>query len=162
MNFKNSLKSALIILSVYLLHLFSLPLIIAILLPIGVWGVSEEYTSKVKYKEYLRSISGTCFFCYNNRSDSRSYIEESILPRLAPEIKIIFLDGRTPESDFQSGNISKFLYDLKDKRGFPYLLKVKDDCIIDQSINNEFYNTMNQNKYLEQFMERIHSFYDSN
>lgn len=161
MNVKNSLKLALIILSVYLLHLFSLPLIIAILLPIGVWGVSEEHTSKIKYKEYLRSISGTCFFCYNNRSDSQSYIEENILPRLAPEIKIIFLDGRTPESDFQSGYISKFLYDIKDKRGFPYLLIVKDGCIIDKSINNEFYNTMNQNKDLDQLMEKMHSFYHS-
>ena len=84
------------------------------------------------------------------------------MPTLTPDIKVIYLDGKTPKSEYDQGFISKALYSIKDRKGFPYLLKISDGQLIDKSINNDFYNTMNQNKDIGQLSEKIISFYQTN
>ena len=83
------------------------------------------------------------------------------MPTLTPDIKVIYLDGKTPKSDYDQGFISKALYSIKDRKGFPYLLKISDGQLIDKSINNDFYNTMNQNKDIGQLSKKIISFYQT-
>ncbi len=85
--------------------------------------------------------------------------EKNILPRLNDDVKIIYLDGKTPISDYDKNYISKALYSISDKRGFPYLIKIIDGQVIDTSINNEFYNTMNQKKDINKLTNNISQFY---
>lgn len=134
------------------------PLII-LSLPLIVWLYFGNLAFNKKYKTYLQTIDKTKFFCYNNRTNSKDFIEKHVLSKLSPEVKVIYLDGRVPKSDYEQRFISKALYSIKDKKGFPYLLKVKDGQVIDKSINNDFYNTMNQNKNIEQLSRKINSFY---
>ncbi|OYU96636.1 MAG: hypothetical protein CFE21_09315 [Bacteroidetes bacterium B1(2017)] len=114
-----------------------------------------------KYKEFILTHDGANFFCYNNRKNSKDYIEKNILPTLSPDIKVIYLEGRTPKSDYEQSFISKVLYSIKDQKGFPYLLKISEGQVIDKSINHDFYNTMNQNKDLEQLSKKIATFYET-
>lgn len=112
------------------------------------------------YRAYLQSIEGTKFFCYNNRRDSEEYIERSIIPNLPSDVKLIYLDGKTPLSDYEEKYISITLYRIKDREGFPYLLKVVDGEMLDCSVNNEFYNMLNQHKNPDKLFRQISEFYN--
>lgn len=119
----------------------------------------QNSTTKEKYLEYLRSIEGTKLFCYNSRANYQSYIRNNIIPLLPKDVKLVYLDGKVPVSEYEQQYISHALYNIKDRKGFPYLLKIHDGQLVDQSINNEFYNTMNQNKDVRPLLEKIESFY---
>ena len=160
LNYKSWLTiGALFMIGIGLYLLFS-PLLI-LFIPIAILGYFDNIAFNKKYKQYLLTIDGTNFFCYNNRTNSKDFIEKNILPTLLPDIKVIYLDGRTPKSEFEQSYISKALYSIKDKKGFPYLLKISGGQLIDKSINNDFYNTMNQNKDIGQLNKKILSFYES-
>jgi hypothetical protein len=126
-----------------------------------IYAYFDNHAFNKKYKTYLQTINGTNFFCYNNRTNSKDFIEKNILPTLTPDIKVIYLDGKTPKSDYDQSFISKALYSIKDRKGFPYLLKISDGQLIDKSINNDFYNTMTQNKDIGQLSKKIISFYQT-
>ena len=113
-------------------------------IPFIIWSSIDNLAFNRKYKKYLQSIEGTIFLCYNNKTKSKDFIEKNILPTLNPDIKVIFLDGKTPKSDYDQSFISKALYSIKDRKGFPYLLKISNGKLMDKSINNDFYNTINQ------------------
>jgi hypothetical protein len=142
------------------LYLLFAPLLI-LFSPVIIFCYFDNLVFNRKYRTYLQTISGTNFFCYNKRTNSKDFIEKNILPTLTPDIKVIYLDGKTPKSDYDQSFISKALYSIKDKKGFPYLLKISDGHLIDKSINNDFYNTMNQNKYIGQLSKKIISFYQT-
>ncbi|RQO70398.1 hypothetical protein DBR43_20485 [Pedobacter sp. KBW06] len=112
-----------------------------------------------EYQEFLQSIEGKSLFCYNNNTRSQLFIETIVLPALSPEVSIIFLNGRIPESGFSRRFISHMLYDINDRTGFPYLLKVVNGEILDQSVNNGLFNTFNQNKAPDQLLQKINAFY---
>lgn len=132
-----------------------------ILIPIVVYSSISYYFFKKEYKAYLQRINGTKFFCYNNRSNSKLFIENSILPMLSKDIKLIYLDGRTPKSKYDQKFISHALHCIKDRKGFPYLLKVSGGQLSDMSINNAFYNTMNQGKDISQLLSKINLFFQN-
>ncbi len=112
------------------------------------------------YTEYLITINEANFFCYNNKKISQEFIEKNILPFLSSEIKVIFLDGKTPRSDYDEKYISKLLFSIKEKTGFPYLIKVSNgELLLEKSINAEFYNTLNQSKDLSILIDKINSFF---
>ena len=54
-----------------------IPLMI-VFIPIGHFNRKKF---EKKYAEFLAGNNGGNFFCYNNRKNSKSYIEESIIPR---------------------------------------------------------------------------------
>jgi hypothetical protein len=143
------------------LYILFAPLLI-LFLPFMIYGYFDNLVFNRKYKAYLQTINGTNFFCYNNRTNSKDFIEKNILPTLTTDIKVIYLDGRTPKSDYDQSFISKALYSIKDRKGFPYLLKISNGQLIDKSINNDFYNTMNQEKDIGQLSKKIISFYQEN
>jgi hypothetical protein len=150
---------ALFLIAIGLFILFSTLLILFI--PLGIYGYFDSIATNKKYNQYLLSIEGTNFFCYNNRANSRDFIEKNILPALDPNIRVIYLEGKTPKSEYDQRFISKALYSIKDRKGFPYLLKVSKGQLIDKSINNDFYSTMNQNKDIGQLMKNIALFYQT-
>jgi hypothetical protein len=154
------LKHSFIVLGVVIIGIALLIVFIPFIPVVLVYASFEDKIFIKGYNEYLEKINGTKYFCYNNRKNSINFIEENILPKLGSDVKIIFLNGTTPESEYERRYISAALYKLKDKRGFPYLLKVRNNKIIDKSINNVVYNTINQNKKLDPIFIEIESFYD--
>lgn len=142
------------------LYLLFAPLII-LTLPFIIWSYFNNLAFNKKYKTYLQTINGTNFFCYTSRTSSRDFIEKNIIPTLTPDIKVVYLDGKTPKSDYDQSFISKALYDVKDKTGFPYLLKITNGQLTDKSIKSDFYNTMNQKGDIGQLNAKIISFYET-
>lgn len=143
--------------------LFAIPFVIILLPFVTVFSVFNFFINKVfkiKYKKYLKTIDGTYFFCYNNRKNSQKFIEENIIPILSKDIKIVFLDGKIVNSNYEQKYISKTITEIKDRKGFPYLLKVSNGEIIDKSINNEFYNIKNQNTDLKNLKAIMNEFYN--
>ena len=153
--FKNIIGISLVIVFVIPLIIIFSPFIIII----GIYNSLNDKVFEKAYKEYLNSINGTFFFCYNNRKNSQKFIEEKLLPVLSKDVKLIFLNGKKVESNFEQKYMSKALYSIKDRKGFPYLLKVSNGTIIDKSINKEFYNIKNQNRELENLINILNEFY---
>ena len=129
-----------------------------IILPIS-WIREKIY--KKKYKEYLLTIEGKNFFCYNNRKKERKYIEEQIIPNLPEEVEIIFLNGKTIESDkYDSGHLSRAFYNFKNYTRFPQLLKIRNGEPVDISLNKEMFDCLNQGKSESNIFNKINSFFE--
>ncbi|MFN3404905.1 MAG: hypothetical protein ACK40G_12470 [Cytophagaceae bacterium] len=121
----------------------------------------NDRIEKKKFRIYLEYIGDKNFFCYNNRSDCKGFIENELLNNLKDcNIELIFLDGKTPKSDYNPNYISRALYELKNYRRFPHLLKIRNGNLIDKSINNSVFNTINKNKSMESLLEEIKEFFD--
>ena len=64
---------------------------------------SEDLLSiynKIEFINFLKTINDKNFFCYNNRKDSKEFIENEILSHLPSNVEIIYLDGKKPVSKF--------------------------------------------------------------
>ena len=114
-----------------------------------------------EYKLYLERMNGTCFFCYNSRRSSIDFAKNIIVPALRPNIQVVFVDGKDVESGNGSKYISKMLYSIQERKGFPYLLKIKDGQVLNMSVNNQFYSILIGRKPITPLLERINTFYDS-
>ncbi|MDF7811974.1 hypothetical protein [Hymenobacter sp. YC55] len=114
-----------------------------------------------QYSEYLQQANGACFFFYNNRKSSVTFSREILVPKLAPTVRKLFVEGTQIISGDDLRFLSTMLAGVKDRKGFPYLLKVMDGQVIDCSINHQFYNTMSGNKPIEPLLAQINSFYTS-
>lgn len=113
-----------------------------------------------KYAEFLQKNNGKNFFCYNNRKNSKKYIEESILPNLDDGIEIVYLDGRKIESQYNSEFISAALYGLKHYNKFPHLIKIRNGQLLDKSVNNPFYGVLKMNKSKTELLNKINHFFE--
>jgi hypothetical protein len=159
---KRILSSTKEVLTIALLVVVAVAFLI-VLLPVIVLMLIGEAINRPKrdkeYYDYLKLIDGTCFFCYNNRRDIQAFIEGNIVSMLDPNIKVIFLNGKEPVSDYEQGIVSRMLYSIQDRRGFPYLIKVCGGQLVDKSINNDVYNTMRQGKNINDLKEKIDTFF---
>ena len=100
------------------------------------------------------------FFCYNNRRNSKRYIEDEIVPNLTDGIEIVYLNGKKVESEYNAAFISEALYQLKSYNGFPHLMKIRNGKLIDRSINNPLYNVLNMNKPKNELLTKINRFFE--
>jgi hypothetical protein len=146
-----------ILLLVLLLSLICLPFVI-IWWPIN--AVSRWHFAR-KYRAYLRVLENKNFFCYNNRNDALDFIEKQLVPSLDKDVELIYLNGLDPESMYESRYISHALYQLKSYHRFPHLMKVRKGLLIDQSINNECFNIINQNKPMDKLLNDIRKFFST-
>lgn len=112
------------------------------------------------YTRYINSLEGKNFFCYNNKATSKLFIEQEIIPNLPDSIEIIYLNGRTPESNYEKKYISRILYQFKNYQGFPQLLKIRNNKLIDASIRGDVFNSINQNKAPEKLFRKLLDFYE--
>ncbi|APQ16918.1 hypothetical protein BTR34_06105 [Maribacter hydrothermalis] len=115
-----------------------------------------------KYTEFLYENNGMNFFCYNNRKNSKNYIEKSIIPNLTEQVEIVYLNGKKVESKQKSIFISEALFKLKKYNRFPHLMKIRNGKLIDKSINNPFYNVLNLNKDKTSLLTKINLFFELN
>ncbi len=120
----------------------------------------EEKNFKRDYINYLYQIDGKNFFCYNNREYAQEFIETIIIPSLPKDVEIIFLNGRVVESDYAKVFMSHALYDLKNYQKFPHLMKIRNGEVLDFSLNNTFYNMINQKQPLDKLLAEVNHFFD--
>ena len=156
-----SIPQVLVIASLLLVGSAFLILVSPLLLLIFIKGDSNTRARAFdkEYDRYLSTIDGTKFFCYNNKKSSLEFIERCILPALASDVRIIYLEGRTPKSAFDQEFISRTLYNITDRQGFPYLLKVSGSQVLDMSFSNDVHNAMRQNKDIRQLTEKMDLFF---
>lgn len=114
-----------------------------------------------RWKDLIQELDGKNFFCYNNRSDSIDFIEGKIVPFLNKDTEILFLNGKEVESNYPKEFVSDALLNLKHYQNFPHLMKIRKGKIIEKSINNALYNTLNQNQTKEELVLQINNFFSS-
>jgi hypothetical protein len=125
-------------------------------------GINNHFKNKRNEKLYLDDlleIDGHKLFCYNNRKDCQEFIEKVIIPTLPKDVKLIFLDGKYPKSDYSERFASRVLYRIENQVGFPYLLKIQGGILIEKSVNNELYNSLNQGHDIKVLYDAINKFY---
>ncbi len=148
-----------------LIFIIGMPLFI-LAIPLIIIFIPIKYLNRKrfekKYAKFLTENNGKNFFCYNNKKNSKDYIEENIIPNLTDGIEIVYLNGKTVESDYNIEFVSEALYKLKNYNRFPHLMKIRNGKLIDKSINNPFYNILNSNKPKSKFLNQIHTFFKQN
>ena len=153
------LRDILLILTIGIpLFILAIPLMM-VFIPIGHF---KRKKFEKKYAEFLNENNGKNFFCYNNRKNSKVYIEEQIIPNLTNGIEIVYLNGKKVESEYNVGFISEALYKFKNYNGFPHLMKIQNGKLIDKSINNPFYNVLNLKKNKTELLTKINRFFELN
>ena len=121
----------------------------------------REKKFKKEYLEYLETIDGCNFFCYNNRKKGRQYIEEEVIPNLPDEVEVLFLNGRKIESDkYETKFLSRAFYGFKNHTRFPQLLKIRNGETIDSSINAELFHCINQDGDEKELYSKIADFFE--
>ena len=73
------------------------------------------------------------FFCYSDRFHKQDIIEQHILSTLDPDINIIYIQGREPQSEFDSRCIAHLLDHLPEQ-GCPNLIRVSNGRIINRNL----------------------------
>lgn len=139
--------------------------VLIVSIPFIILSIPFTYQNRKKFKEeYFRFLiknNGKNFFCYNNRKNSKDFIEIEIIPKLNSSIEIIYLNGKVVESgNYPKEYASYALRDLKYYSKFPHLMKIRDGEVIDKSINSIFYSIKNQNKCKEYLFNEINSFFE--
>jgi hypothetical protein len=146
----------LIIVGIALSILF-LPIILVYL----IFEFFQKKRFKKRYSDYLVSIEGKKFFCYNNRKNNHHYIEKNIIPNLRNDIEPLFLEGKRIRNEDNREYISHMLRNVSKRKGFPYLIKISNGKAVDESINNEFYNFKSQNKNPEDLIVLINTSFEN-
>jgi hypothetical protein len=148
---------------IWLLPLFFVGIILAIpFLPfVFIYAHFSDKKFKKDYAEYLKKKDGACFFYYNNRKSSINYIREFLLPELPEYVQVVFVERREVDSGPDGKYLAKMLGDVKERRGFPYLLKIMNGQVLECSVNNQFYSIMIGRKLLTPLLDRINAFYNS-
>ena len=82
-----------------------------------------------------------------------------VLPLLDPAVHIVFVEGKSVQEGPDSAFVSRMLYSIQERKGFPYLLKIVDGQVLYQSVNNQFYNCVAKHKPLGPLLENIQAFY---
>jgi hypothetical protein len=160
----NGLATAIKALGILAISIILLPfvtLFFILISPSLISSFIENKRFKEEYKLYLQKANGTCFFCYNNRKSSVAFARDIIVPALGSSIQIVFVEGREIKNCPDSKFISEMLYSIQERKGFPYLLKIEDEQVLDYSVNNQFYSTMIGSKPIEALLASINAFYTS-
>ena len=114
-----------------------------------------------EYTAFLARMNGACFFSYNSRKSSVEFARDVIVPELAPSVHIVFVNGKSVEFGDDSKHVSTMLSRIKERNGFPYLLKIEEGKVIDLSVNNQFYSIMMGRKSIMPLLERMNSFFSA-
>lgn len=111
-----------------------------------------------EYSEFLKDFEGRKFFCYTSRSNSKNKIETEILPFLNPEIIVVYMNGRNPESSFAPTiMIARMLYKLNVIE-FPAIVKIEKNRVFKFSLKEKIYSLIHSNKNLVEMISTIEKY----
>ncbi len=132
--------------------------IVAILFIIVVYPFNyfEDKKSEKEFTNFLIRNEGRNFFCYNNKRFLLPFIEQEIIPNLAENIEIVYLEGRVVKKE-EAHFFGMALRQLKNYEKFPHLMKIRNGKLIDKSINDSNHRIKRMSKD-EMFLE-INSFF---
>jgi hypothetical protein len=139
---------ALILLGFAILFVLLLPLMLILTIHDGIHSAKF----KKQYDVFLQQNDGAEFFCYTNRQNSEHFVQTHVLPSLDPTINVIHLVDRNPITHYEQAFISHMLLNIR-QVGFPNIMKVSNNAVLDISLHNELYSTTNQNKDPDTFVE---------
>ena len=125
-----------------------------------VYAYFSDKQSEKEYNRFLERMNGACFFCYNSRKSSVEFARDVIVPELAASVRVVYVDGSKVVAGTESGYISKMLYRITERKGFPYLLKINNKQILELSVNNQFYSIMIGRKPTAPLLDRINYFFE--
>lgn len=111
------------------------------------------------YLAYANRLNNKNFFCYNAREHSKEFIENYVIPNLPENVEIIYLNGRSVVSNYSNEFMSQAFYRFKHYNKFPHLMKIRNGEIIDTSINNTFYNVLNDTRPIDKLLDEINLFF---
>jgi hypothetical protein len=134
--------------------------IISLILTLIIRGNLINKKREKMYQKFIAESNGKNIFCYNNRKNSKEFIELNLTPKLPKSTEVIFLNGKLIESEINIDFAKILLSKFKKYNRFPHLIKIRDKKIIDKSINNLFYNTLNSSKSKKDLMKDVYSFFD--
>jgi len=132
-------------LAVGLLFIVLIPVLLISLLLQSLFPSREFERFKLDYLEFLKAHDGEVFFCYTNRKNSVDIVEKYILPELDKSINVIKLNNKIPHTKLNERYISYALSHLKNV-GFPNVMKISNEEMLDHSMHNQVYNAINQGK----------------
>ncbi len=140
-------------------------LVAVVLLPLVPFLLLYAYFSDKRfqkhYQQFLARMNGACFFCYNSRKSSVEFARDVVVPELAASVHVVFVDGNKVVAGVDSDYISKMLYSIKERKGFPYLLKIEAGRVLDLSVNNQFYSIMIGRKPIMPLVDIINLFFST-
>ncbi|AOP35382.1 hypothetical protein A0128_16965 [Leptospira tipperaryensis] len=113
---------------------------------------------EAEYSEFLKEFEGKKFFRYTSRRNSKEKIESEILPFLSPEILVVYMNGREPESTVDKNRmIARMLYKLN-VIGFPAIIKIEHSRALEHSLKQEIYSLINKNRNLVEMVSVIEKY----
>ncbi|MES2734053.1 MAG: hypothetical protein V4714_20060 [Bacteroidota bacterium] len=152
------LQVSMVIAGVIALSILSIPILLV------AWPVNflQQKQFDNRYRAYLKMLEGKNFLCYNNRKKSMEYIHNELIPILPENVEVIYLNGKVPQSHYESKYISYALYSLKHYSKFPHLMKVRNGEVIDCSINQDLHHVIDHQKSMDSLLGVINEFFDLN
>jgi hypothetical protein len=127
---------------------------IVLLIPVVPFLLLYAYISDKQFEK------GACFFCYNSRKSSVEFARNVIVPELPTPVHVVFVNGRDVDFGADSKYISKMLYSIEERKGFPFLLKIEGGEVRYLSLNNQFYSIIIGHKSVVPLLQRIASFFN--
>jgi hypothetical protein len=147
--------------TILLLIVILVPLLILLLPFIFLLWIKDFFSQKLfdrKYRGFLKTLNGKTFFCINDRRDNIEYTKENISSKLPSGFEIIYLKNKIAFSRYETRYISHLLHSVKDRRGFPYLIKIENGMAIDESVNKQYYNIKHQKGDINKLIKQIVKF----
>ena len=108
----------------------------------------------LEYKLYLKEIDGSVFFFYTNRKKTFAHIQEMVIPNLDKGINIIYLEGRSLQTNHNLKFISHAIR-LKSVKGLPFIMKVINSEMKYVSLHDELYSAIYKKITFDSFIDKL-------
>lgn len=160
MNLKNILKWTLLGTVWGLLVLMTVPLML-VFMPVYWLFCPQAFARGIRYKRFLRQMEGECFFIYRHQKDEKEFVETHVLTGLGENVHVVVVNGRQTQSNFNRMLMSDLISDIRDRRGFPYLIKIQNGKITDQSLKEELMQCLSKSSDSQVLLLLAKEFYYS-
>ncbi len=106
---------------------------------------SKDKENELEYQDFLRTQNEGKFLVYTNKTKSKAFVENEILPNLDKEIQVIYIEGKAVHTEVNYRIVNRLLYDQKVVGGFPWVIKIASGKPYYTSINNQLSNAIKEN-----------------
>lgn len=144
----------------FCLLIFLVILALPVLFPLFIGAVIASWIDKNQFKQRYRTFldahEGTVFFCYSDRSNKYTWVKQHVIPKIKPDINIIFVEGQEPKSDFDPRCIS-YILDNVINGGCPNLIHITSGQVIDISLQKKLQEIWDMDRDPSSFIQVIHT-----